>query len=80
MLAVTSTPAHLAKHAFEYVLPSLPHTGFMILVHTHALGVVALEVVASGVVVLGVVVTVVVITTDFSVVMLDLHRSGTESD
>ena len=49
-LAVTSTPAHLAKHAFEYVLPSLPHTGFMILGHAHALGVVALGVVVAGLV------------------------------
>ena len=47
-LAVASTPAHLATHAFEYVLPSLPHTGFIILVHAHALGVVALGEVALG--------------------------------
>ena len=35
--APTSTPAHVAMHAFEYVMPSLPHTGFMILAHTQSL-------------------------------------------
>ena len=54
-LAVTWTPAHLAAHAFEYVLPLLPHTGLISFVHTHALGLVALGVVALGVVALGVV-------------------------
>merc|ERR1719237_1691309 len=52
-LALTSTPAHLATHAFGYVLPFLPHTGLISFVHTHPLGLVALGVVALGVVALG---------------------------
>ena len=31
------TPAHFAKHAFEYVFPFLPHTGIQTSAHTQSL-------------------------------------------
>merc|ERR1712032_706170 len=33
-----STLAHLARHSLEYVFPSLPQTGFIILAHMHDFG------------------------------------------
>jgi hypothetical protein len=35
---LTAVPAHLARHSFEYVLPSLPHTCRKIFGHTHGFG------------------------------------------
>ena len=49
-VASTSTLTHLAMHAFEYVLPSLPQTGFASLVHLHGFSFVVVKpvVVALG--------------------------------
>ena len=47
-VASTSTLTHLAMHAFEYVLPSLPQTGFTSLVHLHGFSFVVVKPVVTS--------------------------------